>query len=453
MDNPSKDSTGRYDGDGHGTHVAGTIAAQDNGFGVVGVSPDASLYIYKIFGDDGLWVNGPKTTASNLIFAADTCAENGANIISMSLGGARPTKLEERAFEGYYAAGILSVAAAGNDNEPADPTTWGVLHYPASYPSVVSVAAVDENGVVADFSQRNDTLELSAPGVGVWSTISYIEANLVLVDGVNYVANHIEYTPYGTTSGILFDGGKCLTTGAWDGLVVLCERGDATFADKVINVENSGGVAAVIYNNESGNFLGTMGEDGLTGIIAVSLSQEDGQVLVANKIGQNASVDSQIEQPASGYEPWGGTSMATPHVSAVAALLWDYCPSATNEEIRQAMKNSALDLGATGFDTDYGYGLVQAYEAMELLNCGSSGDLTPPVISNVNAALKGKSKWTITYATDELAQCTVTLASTDYPEIGFLLIHELTVKTSETLVFSIICEDKAGNESDQYFYP
>ena len=114
-----------YDGYGHGTHVAGTVAAANNSYGVVGVTPGtASLYIVKIFGDDGLWVS--KAHASDLIEAAYLCADNGANIISMSLSGGNPSGKEEQAFQSLYDAGILSVAAASNDGV-AD------YMYPASY--------------------------------------------------------------------------------------------------------------------------------------------------------------------------------------------------------------------------------------------------------------------------------------------------------------------------------
>ena len=69
----------------------------------------------------------------------------------------------------------------------------------------------------------------------------------------------------------------------------------------------------------------------------------------------------------SGYEAWGGTSMATPHVAGVAALLWSARPDASNIEIRQAMTATALDLGVEGRDIAYGFGLVQAYDALQYL--------------------------------------------------------------------------------------
>ena len=158
---------------GHGTHVAGTIVAGLNNLGVVGVTPGStSLYIVKVFGDNCAW-----TYSSTLTDAANRCSAAGANIISMSLGGAKSSTTEKRAFDSLYAKGVLSIAAAGNEGTSA-------LNYPAGYSSVVSVAAIDENKAVADFSQFNSDVELAAPGVGVKSTVPYIETNTVTVDGV-----------------------------------------------------------------------------------------------------------------------------------------------------------------------------------------------------------------------------------------------------------------------------
>lgn len=350
------------DGYGHGTHVAGTIAAANNDTGVVGVTPGAaSLYIIKIFGDDGLWVS--QKHASDLADAALRCAGAGSNIISMSLSGTTPNGHEKRVFDELYAAGILPVAAASNDGLPD-------YHYPASYDSVISVAALDENYTVADFSQFNDQVELAAPGVGVLSTIPYIANDLLETGGVTYTAGHIEYAAYGTAAGLLADGGLCTSGGDWAGQIVLCERGEISFYDKVVTVQESGGVAAVIYNNEPGNFLGTLGDGNSSDIIAISLSQEDGQFLVANQLGQPANITSAIEWEVSGYEAWDGTSMATPHVSGVAALVWSANPTWSNVQIREALAATALDLGDPGRDVYYGFGLVQAYDAWVYLGGG-----------------------------------------------------------------------------------
>jgi hypothetical protein len=168
------------DGCGHGSHVAGTIAAANNATGVVGVTPGGvSLFIVKVFGDDCSW-----TYASTLVDAANRCAAAGANIISMSLGGDRASNTEKNAFASLYSQGILSIAAAGNDG------TTGVS-YPAGYASVVSVAAIDENNLVADFSQKNSDVEVAAPGVAVLSTVPWVATSKLTVDGVVYTGHHV----------------------------------------------------------------------------------------------------------------------------------------------------------------------------------------------------------------------------------------------------------------------
>jgi len=377
------------DGSGHGTHVSGTIAAMHNALGVVGVTPGTvNVYMVRVFGDDGNWAY-----SSTLIDAANKCASAGANIISMSLGGARQSVTEKRGFDTLYANGILSIAAAGNEGTSA-------LSYPASYTSVVSVAAIDANKVVADFSQFNSAVELAAPGVGVLSTVPYRDLNTLSVDGMTYTGGHIEYSARGDASGALVDGALCTTTGAWVDKVVLCQRGDISFYDKVMNVQNSGGAAAVIYNNVPGGFLGTLGEGYSSSIIGISLSQEDGLYLVANKLGVTGTVSSTYTAPASGYEYYDGTSMATPHVSAVAALVWSADPTATNVEIRDVLAATAQDLGATGRDVYYGFGLVQAKAAIDALTGGGGGATDVVHVADLAGTVTvSRNKWTATVTT------------------------------------------------------
>ena len=340
------------DGSGHGTHVAGTITAALNEKGVVGVSPGkVSLFIVKVFGDDGLWAY-----SSTLADAANRCSNAGAKIISMSLGGAQKSKLEERAFNNLYSAGILSIAAAGNEGTTA-------YNYPASYSSVISVAAVDANKVVADFSQYNNQVELAAPGVSVMSTVPFLSEASVTVDGATYVGNLVEFAALGTVDGALVSGDLCTSIGPWSGKVVLCQRGDISFYDKVMNVQNSGGKAAIIYNNVEGELFATLGAGFSSTIPAIGLSSTQGSTLL-QKVNSIATVKSSFTPNVSAYEAWNGTSMATPHVSGVAALVWSANPNWTNEQIRNALTSTAEDLGSGGRDVYYGYGLVQAYDAL-----------------------------------------------------------------------------------------
>lgn len=370
---------------GHGTHVAGTIAALGgNGTGVVGVVPDGSLdlHIVKVFGDNN-WTSGSCgwSYASDLVAAADSCAQAGADVINMSLGGGGATSAEQQAFQNLLDANILSIAAAGNDGN-------STASYPASYPSVVSVAAIDNTKTVASFSQYNQYVELAAPGVDTVSTVPNIGA-IVDVAGTTFSVLPIDRTASTTASGPLAtNGGLCdSTNGSWSGRVVLCERGVISFADKVDNVQASGGVAAIIYNNEPGGFGGLVDCNGpshrpCNSIPAVSMSQADGQSLLGSN-GAAATVSTESTAPANGYESYNGTSMATPHVAGVAALIWTHNTSWTAAQIRDAMVSTAEDLGANGRDNFYGYGLVQAQAALDYLGGGGNpgGGNNAPVAS------------------------------------------------------------------------
>jgi len=169
------------DGVGHGTHCAGTIAAADNSFGVVGVAPNAEIISVKVFSDDGLYAY-----SSGILSAAQECQSLGADIISMSLGGPLPNIFELLGYRNLERDGIITVAAAGNFGN----SLWS---FPASYPGVVSVAAVDENKVKASFSQTNRQVDIAAPGVDVLSTLPQ--------DGACDICDSIGEYSYGTISG------------------------------------------------------------------------------------------------------------------------------------------------------------------------------------------------------------------------------------------------------------
>lgn len=367
----SDTGSGTWDMDscGHGTHVAGTVlATAGNSLGVIGVVPGVKLHVVKVFGDDTLVEGGncTWTYSSRLIEALNSCRAAGSNITSMSLSGSARSRTEQQAFDAAYAAGMLHVAAAGNAGN-------GATGFPAGYASVISVAAVDSNEAVADFSQHNRDVEIAAPGVGVLSTTPWFDDNsATFPDSTSVSGGHIENSARSPgVSGVLVDGGLCASVGAWTGSVVLCQRGSVSFNDKVQNVQSGGGVAAVIYNNATsdsscGDFSGTLGDRASSAIPGISVSCADGTYAL-RYAGQTATVASRMVIPESGYEAWNGTSMATPHVSGVAALVWGCHPAVTNQAIRNTLNATAKDKGPAGRDTSYGYGIVQARDAVEAL--------------------------------------------------------------------------------------
>ncbi|QWC85202.1 S8 family serine peptidase [Nocardioidaceae bacterium] len=338
----------------HGTHVAGTIAGTDNAVGVVGAFPNAALHIVRVFGDDGTYAY-----SSTLVAALDDCVANGADVVSMSLGGSQKSRLEDQAFSRAYSNGVLSIAAAGNDGNTR-------TSYPAGYGSVVSVAAVDENSAHADFSQVNSDVEIAAPGVGVLSTVpSSSVSTLTLADGSTLAGGAMEGSANGSATGTLVDGGLCDTSSpAWAGKVVLCQRGTITFEEKVDNVIAGGGTGAAIYNNVAGGFSSTLGAE--KSIPAISLSDTQG-VTAQGALGSTVTVANQTTRPANGYEKYDGTSMATPHVSAIAAEIWSTVPTASAAQVRDAINSTAFDLGAEGRDSATGFGLIQAADALAAL--------------------------------------------------------------------------------------
>ncbi len=365
--------TGNWDEHGgpHGTHVAGTIGAADNNVGVVGMAPGVDMHIIKVFNASG-W-----GYSSDLAHAADLCDAAGANIISMSLGGGRSNRTESNAFEAFTNAGGLVVAAAGNDGN-------SVRSYPAGYSSVMMVGANDADNNIADFSQfpscttgkgkkttTDDTIcvEVTAGGVGTLSTYpaDMATASSLSSDGAAVASSAMEN--HGSVSGNTYFMGTAEATDAGaNGNICVIDRGNISFHDKVANCEASGGIGAIIINNEAGMLFGTLGDTNTTSIPAVGTALEDRAALVS-------SSSASVEITTSDYGFMDGTSMATPGVSGVAALVWSHHPQCTGTDIRNALKATADDQGAAGHDVYFGYGIVKAKAANDYLTAnGCAGN-------------------------------------------------------------------------------
>jgi serine protease len=344
------------DDHGHGTHVAGTIAALDNDFGVVGVAPDVELYALKVLGADG------KGSSSGLIQAVEWAIENRLHVLNMSLGSPTSALLERDAFRKAEEAGIIVIAASGNDYSGLDK-----LDYPGSYPTVVAVGAVNASQTVASFSQRGSGLDFVAPGVGVHSTYFRRSYGITASDGKQMDARLMEYSPAGGISGELVDCGLGKPGGCGSdvtGKIALIQRGELTFAEKSSNAKAAGAKAVVIYNHhsddaeEGGVVNGTLGAPG-TWILTLGTSRSTGEHLLG-LADRNVTIG---ETSSSTYGSLSGTSMATPHVAGAVALLRALVPHASKFEIIEALRVTAVDLGAPGFDTTYGHGRIDVYEA------------------------------------------------------------------------------------------
>ncbi len=210
----------------HGTHCSGIIAAtRGNGVGIAGTA-NVTIMPLKVLDDQG------RGTGSDIMQAVQYAADNGASIVSMSLGGGGFDEAEAEIYRDVIARGVVVIAASGNESS-------NQIGFPSAYEGVISVGATDINDQIADFSNTGEGLAISAPGVDVLSTV-----------------------------------------------------------------------------------------------------------------------------PGSGYDSFSGTSMATPYVAGVAALLRSVDANMSVDTVRQRLMDSADDLGAPGYDTVFGAGRVNARKAL-----------------------------------------------------------------------------------------
>jgi serine protease len=236
------------DDEGHGTHVTGTIAqSTNNGIGVAGVAFGCSIMPIKVLGSDG---SGSYTAIANGIYFA---ADNGADVINMSLGGPVGSITLENALAYAYNAGVTIVCSSGNDGSP------DTIGYPAAYDDYcIAVGATRYDETVSYYSNGGASLDLTAPS----------------------------------------------------GDTTIDQNGDG-YGDGVLQQTHDG--------SDYTNF---------------------------------------------GYYFYQGTSMAAPHVSGVAALVLSAGAATTPDEVREALQSTAEDKGVPGWDPAYGYGIVDAYAAV-----------------------------------------------------------------------------------------
>ena len=370
----------------HGTHVAGTIAAITNNEGIKGILPNqnVNLHIVKVFNESG-W-----GYSSSLVRAIQTCADNGANIVNMSLGGSQASRTERNAIDRLYQQGVLMIAAAGNSGNTAH-------SYPASYNSVMSVAAVDSNYDHASFSQATNQVEISAPGVAVLSTVTVGEGVLS-----NIVTQEHDYfnrgvVPHNRLNNNGFGFESAPIAGQYTAPLALCNtssgryqcgdmRGKICLTERIGNetpsvrpeinavaaCNHAGALAAIVYSNSQRPGLQNpfvIDQFDTNPLLSVTVDRNVGLELAAIQ-GQIITVSTNT---GADYQYYNGTSMATPHVSGVAGLVWSYHPQCSAQQIRRALTQTALDLDVLGRDNRTGFGLVNALAAKQYLDAGCNG--------------------------------------------------------------------------------
>ncbi|MBD3155135.1 MAG: S8 family serine peptidase [Candidatus Aenigmarchaeota archaeon] len=164
---------------GHGTGIAGIIAAKENDIGIVGIAPEAELYVVKVSDEHGAYL-------SDIVKGLEWCIEKEVDIIVLSMGSDDPSPELENNLSKVYSQGIIIVGAAGNDGdqEPDDD-----IDYPARYNEVVAAGATGMNDERVSSSSDGPELELMAPGRHIFTT--YINNSYTLYSGTSFSAPHV----------------------------------------------------------------------------------------------------------------------------------------------------------------------------------------------------------------------------------------------------------------------
>ena len=336
---------------GHGTRMAGVIAAADNGFGLVGVAPGVSLYALKIFPKRG----GALT--SNVIRAIEWAIAQRLDVVNCSFGGDTPSKLEEEAYNRARRANVLVIAAVGNE------ATW--VRYPAAYASVVGVGAVDHMRRIASFSNTGNAVDFVAPGVDVMSTMISargLVGSITLDDGTTLPAHPFAYSKSGAIGGMpvdCVDGSSGDFPSAAARNVALVQRGGPSITAKAMNAVAAEAAALVVVNSgvDDMPMRGSLESDDPRWPVAVSVSEQTGRIIREHQ--GNVVVDSYVAD----YEAADGASMSAPHVAAIAALVRALRPDLDADQVLALLASTATDLGDAGRDPVYGHGLIDAYAA------------------------------------------------------------------------------------------
>ncbi|MFJ5714128.1 S8 family serine peptidase [Neobacillus sp. NPDC093127] len=383
----------------HGTHVAGTIAAQGNNpFGIKGLAPEVDLYAYRVLGAYGSGAN------SGIIAAIDKAAVEKMDIINLSLGSTSnsQTSSDAIAINNAALAGVTAVVATGNSGP-----NRGTIGSPSTAAFAISVA----NSTVPETTmagQASVTVEGSAPAA--------YNMNLM---GWKFGTKPAELLN-GTYDVVAVPGlgeAKDYTGLNVQGKVALISRGTISFVDKIANAKKAGAVATIIHNNGGANGNGPAGVflgDSFAFIPTFDMSTTDGTALRTALATKKATVtfgsfsesktagddinSSSSRGPANpnfdlkpdvsapgtnimssvpaygkdfpdasyleSYDRFTGTSMATPHVAGIAALLKSQHPNWTPFDIKVAISNTAKQLDVKKYDVfSQGPGRVQPLAA------------------------------------------------------------------------------------------
>lgn len=350
-DNDPQEGTGQY----HGTHVAGTVAA--NG-AIKGVAPEASLLAYRVLGPNG-------GTTEDVVAGVELAVQDGADVMNLSLGNSlnNPDWATSIALDWAMAEGVVAVTSNGNSG----PNNWTVGS-PGTSRDAISVGATQLPYNV--FTAETTTSDGVSYGSSAVQGFPSEEALLALNDGDYGLVD----VGYGAPADF---AGKDLT-----GKIALISRGNnIPFVDKASEAEKAGAVGAVLYNNVAGSMPLIPG----MAVPTIMLNQEDGQALLAKvkadeineltvsfdiefagRVGETLAdfssrgpvaltwmikpdvsapgVNIVSTFPGESYAALQGTSMASPHVAGAAALLLEKNPTWGTQDVKAALMNTAVDV-------------------------------------------------------------------------------------------------------------
>ena len=379
--NAFTESNNAMDEHGHGTHVAGTIAANDNDLGVVGVAPLVRLWAVKALLSDGSGSSDRVIAGINWVI--ERKRQLGGNwIINLSIGSPESNVAEGEAVARAISEGILVVAASGNNSTESNKMP---VSYPAAYPGVLAVGAVDDALRLAAFSNQGPQLAAVAPGVDVLSTVRVGSTLLsrIVGDTGTFDGTALEGSPKGVVSGIAV---YCGIGRAGDfppavngNIAVIRRSAEMTFSEKTRRAKAAGATAVLIVDykeSTTSQFSLYDGGEPDAGTfdwpVTIALKNKDGEPLIA---AWNATVT--ITNRTDDYLLKTGTSMAAPYVAGAAALAWAVAPGARANDILHALTSTATDLGPAGNDFAYGHGIVNALAAATKMNPGAFGAPLP----------------------------------------------------------------------------
>jgi minor extracellular serine protease Vpr len=402
----------------HGTHVAGTVAANGD---IKGVAPEATLLAYRVLGPGG------RGTTENVIAGIERAVQDGADIMNLSLGNTlnNPDFATSIALDWAMAEGVVAITSNGNSG----PNNWTVGS-PGTSREAISVGATQ-----LPFNIYNVSLFTSEAVTYPSAAVMGFPNDQSILD---LSGNEYEFV----------DVGLALAADVKDldltGKIALVRRGDIPFVEKADNVKSVGAVGAIIYNHLAGEIPNVAG----MAVPTVRLTLEDGQKMLAElAVGNNtvtfatefgryvgetvASFSSRgpvettwmikpdVSAPGvnitstipNGYGAKQGTSMAAPHVAGAAALVLQANPTWSVEDVKAALMNTAEEMvdpsGNVYPHNTQGAGSIRVLEAIQTKTLAVPGSHSFGVFSNLEEVEERQQFITIKNLSNERKRYTV----------------------------------------------